>query len=111
MEEIISYPVFKGLQKPLEFMGIRGKFIYYAAGTFLFGFIGFLVFNILLGFLQVLLHWLLSLVLALFQSSSSRNSVYIQSSVIRASFTIQVCLIIDYEQEERTTIRQTIRRT
>ena len=42
MEEIISYPVFKGLQKPLEFMGIRGKFIYYAAGTFLFGFIGFL---------------------------------------------------------------------
>ena len=50
MEEIISYPVFKGLQKPLEFMGIRGKFIYYAAGTFLFGFIGFLVFNIILGF-------------------------------------------------------------
>lgn len=50
MGEIISYPVFKGLQKPLEFMGIRGKFIYYAAGTFLFGFIGFLVFNIILGF-------------------------------------------------------------
>ena len=46
MEEIISYPVFKGLQKPLEFMGIRGKFIYYAAATFLCGFIGFLVFNI-----------------------------------------------------------------
>lgn len=50
MDEIISYPVFKGLQKPLEFMGIRGKFIYYAAGTFLLGFIGFLVFNILMGF-------------------------------------------------------------
>lgn len=50
MEEIITYPVFKGLQKPLEFMGIRGKFIYYAAGTFLLGFIGFLVFNILMGF-------------------------------------------------------------
>lgn len=50
MEEIISYPVFKGLQKPLEFMGIRGKFIYYAAATFLCGFIGFLVFNILMGF-------------------------------------------------------------
>ncbi len=50
MSDIISYTVFKGLQKPLEFMGIRGKFIYYAAGTFLFGFIGFLVFNILLGF-------------------------------------------------------------
>ena len=50
MDEFISYPVFKGLQKPLEFMGIRGKFIYYAAGTFLCGFIGFLVFNILMGF-------------------------------------------------------------
>ena len=50
MEEIISYPVFKGLQKPLEFMGIRDKFIYYAAATFLCGFIGFLVFNILMGF-------------------------------------------------------------
>ena len=48
MGNIVSYPVFKGLQKPLEFMGIRGKFIYYAAGTFLFGFIGFLVFNIIL---------------------------------------------------------------
>lgn len=50
MDEFISYPVFKGLQKPLEFMGIRGKFIYYAAGTFLCGFIGFLVFNILMDF-------------------------------------------------------------
>ena len=50
MEEFNSYPVFKGLQKPLEFMGIRGKFIYYAAGTFLLGFIGFLVFNIIINF-------------------------------------------------------------
>lgn len=40
MEE--GYPVFKGLQKPLEFMGIRGKFIFYAAGVFLLAFIGFL---------------------------------------------------------------------
>lgn len=31
-------------------MGIRGKFIYYAAGTFLLGFIGFLVFNIIINF-------------------------------------------------------------
>ena len=50
MDEFNNYPVYKGLQKPLEFMGIRGKFIYYAAGTFLLGFIGFLMFNILLGF-------------------------------------------------------------
>lgn len=49
MSEINGYPVFKGLQKPLEFMGIRGKYIYYAAGTFLAGFIGFVVFNIIFG--------------------------------------------------------------
>lgn len=40
--EDIGYPVFKGLQKPLEFMGIRGKFIFYAAGVFMLAFLGFL---------------------------------------------------------------------
>lgn len=29
-----GYPVYKGLQKPIEFMGIRGKFLIYAAATF-----------------------------------------------------------------------------
>lgn len=39
-----SYPVFKGLQKPLEFLGIRGRFLMIAAatigGAFLLFFIG-----------------------------------------------------------------------
>ena len=26
----VGYPVFKGLQKPLEFMGIRGRFLTFA---------------------------------------------------------------------------------
>lgn len=26
-----DYPLFKGLQKPLEFMGIQGRYIYWAA--------------------------------------------------------------------------------
>lgn len=26
-----NFPVFKGLQKPLEFMGLRGRFLIYAA--------------------------------------------------------------------------------
>ena len=37
-----AYPVFKGLQKPLEFMGIQGRYIYWAAGAAggaIFGFI------------------------------------------------------------------------
>ena len=37
-----GYPVFKGLQKPLEFMGIRGRFLTLAAiGVSFVGFIGF----------------------------------------------------------------------
>lgn len=31
--ENISYPIFKGLQRPLEFMGLRGRYIGWAAGT------------------------------------------------------------------------------
>lgn len=55
MIEDIGYPVYKGLQKPLEFMGIRGKFIYYAGGTFILGFIGFLVGNIIGGFIVAMI--------------------------------------------------------
>lgn len=44
-----GYPVFKGLQRPLEFMGIRGRFLTYAAGAIGISFVGFIVFSILLG--------------------------------------------------------------
>ncbi len=44
-----GYPVFKGLQKPLEFMGIRGRFLTLAAAAVGVSFVGFIVFSILLG--------------------------------------------------------------
>ncbi len=44
-----GYPVFKGLQRPLEFMGIRGRFLSYAAGAIGASFIGFVVFSIIIG--------------------------------------------------------------
>jgi hypothetical protein len=44
-----GYPVFKGLQKPLELMGIRGRFLALAAGAMGVSFIGFIVFSILIG--------------------------------------------------------------
>ena len=44
-----GYPVFKGLQKPLEFMGIRGRFLTLAAGAIGVSFVGFIVFSIVLG--------------------------------------------------------------
>ena len=44
-----GYPVFKGLQKPLEFMGIRGRFLTLAAGASGLSFVGFIGFSIVLG--------------------------------------------------------------
>lgn len=44
-----GYPVFKGLQKPLEFMGIRGRFLTLAACAIGASFIGFIIFSIILG--------------------------------------------------------------
>ena len=44
-----GYPVFKGLQKPLEFMGIRGRFLTLAAAAVGVSFVGFIVFSIVLG--------------------------------------------------------------
>lgn len=44
-----GFPVFKGLQKPLEFMGIRGRFLTLAALAIGVSFAGFIVFSIALG--------------------------------------------------------------
>jgi type IV secretory pathway VirB3-like protein len=49
MQNYNGYPVFKGLQRPLEFMGIRGRFLTYAAGAIGVSFIGFIVFSIVMG--------------------------------------------------------------
>ena len=46
-----GFPVFKGLQKPLEFMGIRGRFLTLAAVAIGVSFVGFIVFSIALGIL------------------------------------------------------------
>jgi len=47
----VAYPLFKGLQKPLEFMGIQGRYIYWAAGTVGGGIVGFILAYCLIGFL------------------------------------------------------------
>ena len=44
-----GYPVFKGLQKPLEFMGLRGRFLTLAAAAIGVSFVGCIVFSIALG--------------------------------------------------------------
>lgn len=47
MTDAPTYPVFKGLQQPIEFMGLRGKFIYLAAAAIGGAFFSFILFNIL----------------------------------------------------------------
>ena len=46
-----EYPVFKGLQKPLEFFGLQGRYIYWAAGTAGGGIVFFVIMYLSLGFL------------------------------------------------------------
>lgn len=41
--------MFKGLQKPLEFMGIRGRFLTLASAAIGVSFVGFIGFSIALG--------------------------------------------------------------
>ncbi|MFL0137689.1 DUF4133 domain-containing protein [Tenacibaculum maritimum] len=54
-EEREPYLVYKGLQKPLVFKGIKGKFIYWSAGGILTSFFLSFGFNYLLGAFPALL--------------------------------------------------------
>ena len=60
--EYSDYPVFKGLQKPLEFLGFQGRYIYWAAGTAGGGILGFIIGYVSAGFVAALI--IISLVLS-----------------------------------------------
>lgn len=47
----IVYPMFKGLQRPLEFMGLQGRYITWAAVTATVGILGFMIVYALTGFI------------------------------------------------------------
>ena len=49
--DYVSYPMFKGLQRPLEFMGVQGRYIYWAAATAGGGVLGFILGYCIFGFL------------------------------------------------------------
>lgn len=53
--------MFKGLQRPLEFMGIQGRYIYWAAGTVGGAIVGFIAAYCLSGFLAGLVVLVVSL--------------------------------------------------
>lgn len=54
-ERYQDYPMFKGLQRPLEFMGIQGRYIYWAAATAGGAIAGFIITYCLLGFVAGLI--------------------------------------------------------
>ena len=60
--EYSDYPVFKGLQKPLEFLGFQGRYIYWAAGTAGGGILGFIIGYVSAGFVAALI--IISLILS-----------------------------------------------
>ena len=49
-ERYPDYPLFKGLQRPLEFMGIQGRYTYWAAGVAGGAIVGFIIAYCLAGF-------------------------------------------------------------
>lgn len=56
-----EHPIFRGLQRPLEFMGIQGRYIYWAAATAGSAIIGFILGYCLVGFLTGLIVLVISL--------------------------------------------------
>lgn len=54
-DKYTNYPLFRGLQRPLEFMGIQGRYIYWAATTVGSAILGFIVGYCVLGFLAGLI--------------------------------------------------------
>lgn len=54
-ERYASYPMFKGLQRPLELMGLQGRYIYWAAAAAGGAIVGFIIMYIVLGFVAGLI--------------------------------------------------------
>ena len=54
-DKYTSYPLFRGLQRPLEFMGIQGRYIYWAAATAGAAILGFIIGYCFVGFLTGLI--------------------------------------------------------
>ena len=55
-----DYPLFKGLQRPLELMGLQGRYIYWAAGVAGGAIVGFIAAYCLMGFGPDWSYWQLS---------------------------------------------------
>lgn len=85
-----GYPVFKGLQKPLEFMGIRGRFLTLAAAAIGVSFVGFIGFSIALGKLAGFIAMLVMAVVGLVTITSSSVAVSITNGGQKVSMFTRI---------------------
>ena len=74
--EYVSYPMFKGLQKPLEFMGIQGRYITWAACAVGGAILGFIIAYCIFGFVVGLIGRPRCVYLRLF----TKNVIFIECS-------------------------------
>lgn len=71
LETEAEYPMFKGLQRPLEFMGLQGRYITWAAITAAVGILGFMIMYAIAGFV-------LGLVFAIVAISSGITTIMVK---------------------------------
>ena len=76
--QYLSYPMFKGLQKPLEFMGIQGRYITWAAiavGGAILGFIiAYCIFGFVVGLIVLAVSLLAGAVLIFFKQKQGLHT-------------------------------------
>jgi hypothetical protein len=93
-----GFPVFKGLQKPLELMGIRGRFLTLAAGAIGVSFIGFIVFSILIGKIAGFLAMIAMALIGLVTIYIKQRVVFMPNTDITALSYTTTCLLIEEER-------------
>ena len=76
--QYLSYPMFKGLQKPLEFMGIQGRYITWAAiavGGAILGFISaYCIFGFVVGLIVLAVSLLAGAALIFFKQKKGLHT-------------------------------------
>lgn len=91
MGKEVQYHVFKGLQRPLEFLGIRGRFLIIAGatagGSFLVFMIGSLIFTRLIGFIAMLVTFVSGIISIYIKqkqglhSKKRENTIFVYKSI------------------------------
>ena len=99
-ERYPDYPLFKGLQRPLEFLGIQGRYIYWAAVTTCGAIVGFVAAYCLLGFIAGLV------VLAAVVSAGIVLILLKQRKGLHSKKVVRVCMCMPTRarSDERKTI-------